>query len=624
MPLRSSSGASWAAGAELLSIGWALSYLLGTPTFVDLPKSWRVPVHRIHTCVVLAWCLTACGGDESPSQTADTPQDMVTSGDLVDASIDMPQDMSGPDVLPPTGACGAEASGCVQSLSVHDGAVCVVVDARVHCGELTEGAESGESQGAWRLEPVEGFRDAVDVQLGVRHGCGRTTSGLVRCWGDNLIGQLGVGELVQESDSPITVPGLVAVKTLLGAGMAQREDGRIFRWGREGVERHAARLLPQLDALGPGDVLGDFTWCALDDERRLDVCWGMINFSQVGLEFGVGDDPFVPRGVDFFGGPVDSLASALTSMCVVSDGALWCWGGDPKKNPVFPPSRHPGFLEPVHSVSAGYGHICVLRMDRTVACIDGLTGAHVEPIEVAGAEDAVHIDAGGYGLCVVHASGHLSCTASVQGFFDRGETRITLERSAWDISELGSSDEEPDRVEGYDVCALATEDGACTRSTATCDPNECEARCLRECALSRCDEGRVWQSVTHVPSQARCDEAWCAWPRAFELEWTPDFTAASAYVPIELPQGACNTLARPVVQVGYSSAHKSYVRALDSWSIEEPSDGILAQDARSLVDYEQHATLTFTLVDPDIGRFAVSLRWQGGILIERVERVQSD
>ncbi len=80
---------------------------------------------------------------------------------------------------------------------------------------------------------VPGITDAVQVVVGQAHSCALLAGGTVKCWGDNLAGQLGVTGIFK-SASPVPVPGLSTV-TEIAAGVnftcALLADGEVVCWG---------------------------------------------------------------------------------------------------------------------------------------------------------------------------------------------------------------------------------------------------------------------------------------------------------------------------------------------------------------------------------------------------------
>jgi alpha-tubulin suppressor-like RCC1 family protein len=74
----------------------------------------------------------------------------------------------------------------------------------------------------------------VPLELGYGHVCALRTDGTVACWGENGLGQLGVGAEPPVSITPITVPGLASIVELAAGGSAtcaRRSDGEVLCWG---------------------------------------------------------------------------------------------------------------------------------------------------------------------------------------------------------------------------------------------------------------------------------------------------------------------------------------------------------------------------------------------------------
>jgi alpha-tubulin suppressor-like RCC1 family protein len=104
-----------------------------------------------------------------------------------------------------------------------------------------------------------GLEDTEAVCAGGKHSCAISSTGLVRCWGENTDGQLGDGTTVQKS-VPTLAEG-VAGATAIGCGRqhscAVIEDGTVMCWGsnRRGqlgfgnawaLEPQAVKVFPQL------------------------------------------------------------------------------------------------------------------------------------------------------------------------------------------------------------------------------------------------------------------------------------------------------------------------------------------------------------------------------------------
>ena len=142
------------------------------------------------------------------------------------------------------------------------------------------------------------FTDARYVQLdgGEDFACGVTTTGTVRCWGDNNTRQLGLGDTTARA-APTDVPGLAnIVQVAAGASRAcaRRDDGRVLCWGTAPVgARIVSSGTPVLIA-GLTDVVdvsvGLRHACAVDMAGDV-YCWGDNNSGALGLPPAIANTP---------------------------------------------------------------------------------------------------------------------------------------------------------------------------------------------------------------------------------------------------------------------------------------------------------------------------------------------
>ena len=196
--------------------------------------------------------------------------------------------------------------------------------------------EMGDSLPALSLAasaPTTGLRH---VATGDEHACAILADGLVKCWGHNLVGQLGLGDTTTRGDqsgemgtalpSVALGTGLTAVQIVAGAyhTCVLLSDGRVKCWGSNGYGQlglgdtsrrgdgpgEMGDALPSTE-LGAGVVVdtlyaGGNSTCALTTTGRL-KCWGANESGQLGLgdTQNRGDDPgemgdslpFVPLGL---------------------------------------------------------------------------------------------------------------------------------------------------------------------------------------------------------------------------------------------------------------------------------------------------------------------------------------
>lgn len=222
---------------------------------------------------------------------------------------------------------------------------------------------SGPGQMGSALTPIDfgAGRGVVAVAAGVAHTCALLDTGRVRCFGRNDSGQLGLGDTTHRcragGETPAALPdvdlGPGRTATSIASGgtstCAVLDDGSVRCWGRNifgqlGLGDMRARgdepgemgaALPAVD-LGPGRkavqlAAGGNHMCALLDDGSA-RCWGLNNYGQLGL----GDN--VNRGAGpgqmgaLLAAPrLGGLAIGVTageefSCATLGDGRVKCWG----------------------------------------------------------------------------------------------------------------------------------------------------------------------------------------------------------------------------------------------------------------------------------------------------------
>jgi alpha-tubulin suppressor-like RCC1 family protein len=168
----------------------------------------------------------------------------------------------------------------------------VTADGALHCwggdtyGELGNGEPLSASQ-----TPIEVAlgADAVDVDAGDNDTCAITSNGAALCWGKNADGQLGNGESGTQvmSSTPQAVVGLDAGVTSISAGYSYT--------------------------------------CAVASAAML--CWGDNFDGTLGNGEGPGYESPVPIAVSGLGSGAAQIGACSGHACGRTDaGAVWCWG----------------------------------------------------------------------------------------------------------------------------------------------------------------------------------------------------------------------------------------------------------------------------------------------------------
>ncbi|MFZ4719651.1 MAG: fibronectin type III domain-containing protein [Ilumatobacteraceae bacterium] len=250
-------------------------------------------------------------------------------------------------------------------------------------------------------------RAATDrITAGAKHSCAITSdgdlAGTVICWGNNLLGQLGVGDTLNRGDQPGELGNAVAFTELgqaavsISAGFAHTcavlEDGTVKCWGYNADGQ-----------LGLGDI----------DTRGDDP--NEMGGALTAVSLGTGRTAVsVASGVDF-------------SCALLDDGSVKCWGAN----------------------AAGQ-----LGQGDTVTRGDGPNemGDHLAPVDLGTGRTAIAIEAGGAHVCAVLDTHQLKCW----GNNDSGQLGLGDTVSRGDgVGELGDALPTVDLGPDADVSAVA-------------------------------------------------------------------------------------------------------------------------------------------------------------------------
>ncbi len=224
------------------------------------------------------------------------------------------------------------------------------------------------------------------VAMGRFHTCARKTDGTLWCWGNNFVGQLGIGGTMKQL-APVQVSALGTNVAEVAAGAnftcARRDNGTLWCWGNNaegqlgtGTAGGGSQTPVQVPSLGTAVTavaVGYYHACArlMDNSLR---CWGANDFGQTSMPIG-GNQP-TPTAVAPLGLSVVQVTAGVAHICALrSDRSVWCWGwneGAQLGDGMMVTRHEPRVVAAVGTntdmVAAGSHFTCRLRNDRTIWC----------------------------------------------------------------------------------------------------------------------------------------------------------------------------------------------------------------------------------------------------------------
>jgi alpha-tubulin suppressor-like RCC1 family protein len=231
-------------------------------------------------------------------------------------------------------------------------------DGELGIGDPTSrGANAGDMGDALPSVDLGTGRTAKSIAAGEDHTCAILDDGHVKCWGANLHGELGLGDVASRG-APAGEMGDSLPAVVLGSG------------------RTAVAL-----------ALGTYRTCALLDDASV-KCWGWNGAGYLGIgdTNDRGDQPgemgdALPRVNLGTGRHALSIAAASETTCaVLDDGSLKCWGfafgvfptqawgKSPSEMGNALPAYDLGTGRKVKAVALGASHSCAILDDDTLKC----------------------------------------------------------------------------------------------------------------------------------------------------------------------------------------------------------------------------------------------------------------
>jgi alpha-tubulin suppressor-like RCC1 family protein len=271
------------------------------------------------------------------------------------------------------------------------------------------------------------------VDAGALHACGIGVGGEGFCWGENGLGQLGVGDVENRTEPTAVLQGEL-VFTEMSAGASHTcalTDGReLYCWGSNqfgqlgsaaaGGQSTPVRLSNALEFATVS--VGGAHACGLAASAA--YCWGLAGGGQLGT--GVTGEVARPNPEAVLGGhSFQELSAGNQHTCAVTPaGEAYCWGDG--SSGELGNGGNVGSAEPVavsggilfRHISAGDEHTCGTALDGVAYCWgagdDGRLGYggvsdSNEPVLVNGGITFASISAGGAHTCGVAGNGIAYC-----------------------------------------------------------------------------------------------------------------------------------------------------------------------------------------------------------------------
>lgn len=237
----------------------------------------------------------------------------------------------------------------------------------------------------------------VEVAAGGYHSCALTTAEGVECWGKNSNGQLGDGTS-SESTTPVTVSGLTSDIAAIGAGLlhtcALTTTGGIKCWGNNQFGQLGDGRICGSFYNTPVDVLelpsgvaavaaGSYHTCAITIAGGV-KCWGDNRFGELGDGQGCGTfSCSTPVDVTGLSGAATAVSAGGAggsgsghTCAVTAAGTLRCWGnnnlgqvGDGTSGGIrSTPVGVVGLTTSIGHVATGDSHTCAVDTTGAIKC----------------------------------------------------------------------------------------------------------------------------------------------------------------------------------------------------------------------------------------------------------------
>jgi alpha-tubulin suppressor-like RCC1 family protein len=293
----------------------------------SIANASSVATGAFHTCVVTSGGGVSCWGFSSFGQLG--------------SAVPVGTQQTTPVAVPGLSGVTAVAAGSEHTCAL-------LSNGTVSCWGANSFGQLGDGTTTFRSTPqvIAGLTGvtALGSGAGYHHTCVVRTGGNIRCWGSNADGELGTGTASPQQTTPVSVVGVtgaVAVATGGGGGRehtcALLSGGTVSCWGSNvfgelGIGNVSTDPRPNPTAVPgltgvTGIACGESSSCALLGNGTM-RCWGNNADAQLGNGDTSGAIQTSPVAVTGLTNVVGIGLGFRHGCAVRSDGRLWCWGGN--------------------------------------------------------------------------------------------------------------------------------------------------------------------------------------------------------------------------------------------------------------------------------------------------------
>ena len=260
----------------------------------------------------------------------------------------------------------------------------------VKCWGNNDGGQLGDGTTIHRSTPVDviGLTSGVaSISIGSFHSCALTNMGRIKCWGSNHRGQLGNRTRSHDNSTPVDVEGLTNGVTSVSARGAYTcaviAGGAVKCWGDNlGGQLGSGAVLGRATPVIVGGMTNGAAMVSAGNRHTCAVttaggakCWGSNGAGQLGD----GTDTYRDHVVEVTHLPdqVTSIGTGWAHSCALTTiGGVKCWGSNPSGQLgdgtfvrySFTPVDVKGLTNRVSSISVGSNHNCAITEAGGVKC----------------------------------------------------------------------------------------------------------------------------------------------------------------------------------------------------------------------------------------------------------------